>query len=178
MSIRSFALNMTALSILAMTSLLMPQLASAADVAAPRRLRSSTSVILTIYDASTISYGEDVDGYATVTSSDGTRTVGNGDVLRRQRRTICTIPVTQTSSCPPDAGTGFAAGTHMLTAVYSGDASHLGSTSNGVPIVVLPDVTTISLTSSANPASYGQSIAVYGIGRGRPCNSFGTDPAS
>jgi len=125
----------------------------------------ATTVVLTISTASTISYGEDVGGYALVSSSDGT-TLSGTVTFYDGATNICTIPVTQTTSCPPGAGTGFVAGTHMLTAAYSGDSTHLSSTSNGVPVVVLPDVTTLSLTSSSNPASYGNIVSFTTTARG------------
>src|SRR5258708_10365916 len=78
---------------------------------------------------------------------------------------ICTIPVAPSASCPASAGAGFAVGTHVLTAVYSGDSTHLGSTSAAVTAVVLPlaatKVQTVTmLTSSADPATSGQSVRV------------------
>jgi hypothetical protein len=117
----------------------------------------ATTVVLTISTASTISYGEDVGGYALVTSSDGT-TLSGTVTFYDGATNICTIPVTQTTSCPAGAGTGFVAGTHMLTAAYSGDSTHQGSISNGVPILVVPDITTLSLSSSANPVGYGSNV--------------------
>ena len=125
----------------------------------------ATSIVLTISTPLPASYGEDVGGYALVTSSDGSTLSGTVTFLDGATN-ICTIPVTQTTDCPASAGSGFATGTHMLTAVYSGDAGHQGSTSNGVPVAVLPDVTTISLTSGANPSMYGQSVALTATARG------------
>lgn len=117
----------------------------------------ATSILLTISTPSTLSYGEDVGGYALVTSSDGTALSGTVSFYDGATQ-ICTIPVTQTTSCPATAGAGFAAGAHLLTAAYSGDSTHQGSTSNGVPIVVVPDVTSLSVASSANPAVYGNNV--------------------
>lgn len=160
MSIQSFSRKTAAL--LALTAAPFPVLAQRLS---PQSTAVATSVVLTISNTSTISYGEDVSGYAVVTASDGTTLSGtvtfyDGDA------NICTLPVTQTTSCPPSAGVGFAAGSHLLMAVYSGDAAHLGSTSNGVPVTVVPDVTTVSLTSSANPAGYGQSVILTAMARG------------
>ncbi len=125
----------------------------------------ATTVVLTISTASTISYGEDVGGYALVNSSDGTALSGTVTFYDGATN-ICTIPVTQTTSCPASAGTGFVAGTHLLMASYSGDSTHQSSTSNGVPILVVPDVTTLSLTSSANPAGYGSNVMFNVTARG------------
>jgi hypothetical protein len=167
MSIRSFALKtavlltLTAAPFPALTQQPSPSGTAKGETtaASPQSTGVATSVVLTLSNPSTISYGDDVGGYAVVTSSDGTTLSGtvtfyDGNV------NICTIPVTQTTSCPPSAGAGFAAGTHLLTAVYSGDATHLRSTSNGVSVTVVADVTTVSLSSSANPANYGQSVVL------------------
>ncbi len=157
MSIRSFALKTAALLALATLPSSMPakppQQASANSITGV-----TTSIVLIITTPSSISYGEDVSGYAQVSSNDGSTLTGTVTFYDGTIN-ICTIPVTQTTSCPASAGTGFAVGSHMLTAAYSGDTTHLGSISNGVPIMVVPDATTITLTSSANPGLYGQSVA-------------------
>lgn len=124
----------------------------------------ATNVVLIITTPTTISYGEDVGGYALVSASDGSTLTGMVTFFDGAAN-ICTIPVTQTTSCPPDAGTGFAVGTHFLTAAYLGDATHLGSTSNAVPIIVVPDVTILSLTNSANPTIHGQPVAFTATAR-------------
>ena len=72
---------------------------------------------------------------------------------------ICTIPVAPSASCPASAGAEFAVGTHVLTAVYSGDTTHLGSTSAPVTVTVVPVATptkaqTVTmLTSNLDPAT-------------------------
>ena len=147
MPIRRIAIKTVAL--LALSA--MPLTAAATGVA--------TSVVLIITTPSTIYYGEDVSGYAQVNSGDGSTLTGTVTFYDGTLN-ICTIPVNQTTSCPPSTGTGFAVGTHMLAAIYSGDATHPGSTSNAVPITVVPDATTVSLASSADPAVYGQNIVL------------------
>jgi len=146
MPMRSFALK--TITLLAAVMLL-PAARAATGIA--------TNVVLTVTTPSTISYGEVVAGYAVVSASDGSTLSGTVSFFDGAAN-ICTIPVTQTTSCPPSAGTGFAVGTHMVTVVYSGDGGHLGSTSNAVPVVVVPDVTTVSLASSSNPAATGESV--------------------
>lgn len=145
MSIRGFVLKMAA----ALALGAMPGIASAAGV--------SSSVVLTITTPLTISYGQTVDGYANVTASDGSTPTGTISFYDGGQN-ICVIPVAQAGSCPASAGTGFAVGTHTLTAVYSGDAMRTGATSNTVTVMVLPDTTAVSLESSANPAATGQSV--------------------
>ena len=116
-----------------------------------------TSVVFTVTTPSTIYFGQVVDGYAKVSSSDGSDVTGtitfyDGTV------NLCVIKVEQGASCPVSVGTGFAAGMHALTAVYSGDAGHSGSASNAVSVGVLQDATTASVTSSVNPAAYGERV--------------------
>ena len=117
----------------------------------------SSSVVLTITSPSTIYFGQSVDGYANVTTSDGSTPTGT-ITFYDGAQDICSIAVAQQGSCSADTGTGFAVGSHPISAVYSGDATHSGSTSNTVTVVVLQDGTTVSLTSSANPATVGQSL--------------------
>jgi hypothetical protein len=124
-----------------------------------------TSVVLMITTPSTIFYGQVVDGYAQVTASDNS--VLSGTITFFDGATnICVIPVAQKAGCPASAGVGFAVGTHLLTAVYSGDATHAGSTSNAVSVAVLPDATTTSVVSSVSPAVAGQSVAFTATVRG------------
>ena len=64
----------------------------------------------------------------------------------------------------PVSGTGvwftlpLAIGTHPLTAVYSGDTNFLGSTSPVLNQVVNPATLTVSISSSANPATLGAPV--------------------
>lgn len=171
MSIQSFALKtailiaLISVSLPAQTQPLSTNQTTEKPVATSQTATVTTSVVLTISTASTISYGEDVGGYALVTSSDGSALSGTVTFYDGATN-ICTILVTQTTSCPASAGTGFVTGTHMLTAAYSGDSTHQSSTSNGVPVVVIPDITTLSLTSTANPASYGSMATFTATARG------------
>ena len=121
-----------------------------------------TTTVLTITSPLTITFGQEVGGTAQVTAIDGR--LATGTITFYDGATnICTIAVAASASCPASAGTGFAVGTHVLTAVYSGDATHLGSTSAAVTVVVLPVATTKAqtvtmLTSSVDPATSGQSV--------------------
>jgi len=47
---------------------------------------------------------------------------------------------------------------HTVTAVYGGDGGHLGSTSASLTQTVAKDATTTTVSSSASPASYGQTV--------------------
>jgi hypothetical protein len=122
-----------------------------------------TTVVLTITSPLTITFGQSVNGSAQVTSSDGS--LATGTITFYDGATnICAIPVAPSASCPASAGANFALGMHVLTAVYSGDTTHLGSTSAAVTVTVLPVTTptkaqTVTmLTSSVDPAASGQSV--------------------
>lgn len=112
-----------------------------------------TMVVFTISTPSTIYFGQTVSGSAIVTASDGSTPTGTISFFDGTTN-ICTIAVTQAASCPASAGSGFAVGRHTLTAVYSGDSTHQGSTSAPVTVTVLPLAPTtnefsISVTGSA-----------------------------
>lgn len=51
-----------------------------------------------------------------------------------------------------------AVGTHIITAIYLGDAKDGGSTSNTVTVVVSSATTTVTLTPSQNPTNFGQAL--------------------
>jgi hypothetical protein len=122
-----------------------------------------TTVVLTITSPLTITFGQAVNGSAQVTASDGSLPTGTISFYDGATN-ICTIPVAPSASCPASAGAAFAVGTHVLTAVYSGDTTHLGSTSAPVTVTVVPVATptkaqTVTmLTSNLDPATTGQSV--------------------
>jgi Bacterial Ig-like domain (group 3) len=146
-SIRKLTRN--ALNVAALLSLTAaPMLASTAI---------SSSVVLTLTTPATIYFGQTVDGYAQVNSNDGSPLTGT-ITFYDNSTAICVISTDANATCPASAGENFAAGTHAVTAVYSGDAEHSASTSNAASITVLQDSTTTSIASTINPATYGQSI--------------------
>lgn len=117
----------------------------------------STKIMLTITSPSSIYFGQTVTGDARVTASDGS-TPGGTITFYDGAQSICLIPAVQSASCPASTEAAFTAGTHVLMAVYSGDASHTRSSSNVVTVTVLPDETTTRMVSSVNPAALGQSV--------------------
>jgi hypothetical protein len=54
----------------------------------------------------------------------------------------------------------FQGGTHSITAVYSGDSNYAGSTSTALTETINTASSTVSLASSQNPASFGQSVTL------------------
>ena len=103
-------------------------------------------------------FGQSLDGVAIESANDLTGTIAfyNGSTI------FCVIPANLQSgsnTCPPQSGF-FPAGTNTVTAAYSGDANHQPSTSNGIVVTVLKDPTTAIVTSSINPSSFGQAVAL------------------
>lgn len=80
-----------------------------------------------------------------VTFQDGSIALGTGNLSNG----TATLPVTTLSG-----------GVHSLTAAYGGDANSLASTSAAFTLTVNPASTTTTLTSSANPSMYGQSVTL------------------
>jgi hypothetical protein len=113
---------------------------------------SSTPLISPI----TMYVGQSVDGVAVESAINltGTITFYSGSTI------FCQLNANlQAGSniCPPQAGF-FPPGTSTVTVVYSGDSTHAPSTSNGIVVIVLPDTTTATLTSSLNPSGFGQPV--------------------
>jgi len=133
----------------------------------------SSSVVLTITSPGTIYFGQSVDGYANVTTSDGTTPTGS-ITFYDGTQGICTIPVTPSASCPASTGTDFAVGSHVISAVYSGDSTHAGATSNAASVTVLQNPTAVSLVSSANPAASGQPVTLTATAAGSYAMPTGT----
>jgi large repetitive protein len=80
-----------------------------------------------------------------VTFKDGTATIGSGTV---------------SGGVATFSTTGLAPGTHLITAVYSGDIDDSGSTSTALTQTVTQVGTTIVLGSGANPANAGGSLTL------------------
>jgi large repetitive protein len=70
-------------------------------------------------------------------------------------------PVAIANGVATYSSSGFTAGSHTLTAAYSGDGNYAGSTSTAAATLTVsaPGTTTV-LTSSSNPSVFGQSITL------------------
>ncbi len=120
----------------------------------------------------TMSYGEYWNGEFGVSAVDGSMLTGtinlqdvyNGVLLP----VLCSLPAGVAGACPVSVGTtlGTSVGVNVLSATYTGDATHAPSQSTPVTITVLPDTTTATLTSSLNPAIQGQSVTFTAIFNG------------
>jgi hypothetical protein len=85
----------------------------------------------------------------TVTFEDGGSSIGTGTL---NANGVATLAIST-----------LAAGSHSLTALYGGDATHGTSVSNTVTQVVNTAASSIILTSSANPSAVGQGVAFTAI---------------
>ncbi len=124
-----------------------------------KAVKATTTTVLTITSPLTISFGQPLSETAQVTTVAGTALTGTISFFDGAT-SLCTIAVSAVS-CPTGSGTGFAVGTHVLTAVYSGDDAHLGSTSAPVTVVVTPVAqaqTVTMLTANLDPETVGQSV--------------------
>lgn len=120
-------------------------------------VRVPSTVALTITTPASIVYGEAIDGLAQVTATDGSAVTGTVTFFDGTI-SFCTLTLTDGASCPLGTETGFGAGTHVFTAVYSGDVTHASATSNSITVTVAQDKTTTALAASANPAPAGTKI--------------------
>jgi hypothetical protein len=146
-----------------------PTLTTAAQSVA----KAPSTVALTITTPVSVIYGEAIDGLAQVTATDGSGVTGtvtffDGTV------SFCTLTLTNGASCPPGSETGFGAGIHVFTAVYSGDATHASSTSNAVTVTVAQDTTTTTLATSANPVPAGTQVIYTAAVAGAHAPAAGT----
>lgn len=121
------------------------------------QMKVSTTVALNVTSPLTLAYGETVDGVAQVTASDGS-TVTGSVTFYDGTNSFCTLALTNGASCPDGAARGFEVGTHLFTAVYSGDSIHAGATSNAVTVAVQPDTTTTVAASSAATVAVGGGV--------------------
>ena len=113
-------------------------------------------------------FGQTWNGTMDAFADDGsllTGTISLMDDYNGVTSTLCTLQVTSGGACSPSVGTtvGTGVGVHILTAVYSGDANHMASSSQTVTITVLQDTTTATLKGAPNPSPAGQPVTFTAI---------------
>ena len=100
-------------------------------------------------------YGQTFNESTQVVSGDGTthspEPSASSTSTPAKTTTLCTISVTPGNYCPPGFNTTYFPGANVITAVYSGDATHLASSSPPITINMIPDATLVTLTSSGDP---------------------------
>jgi parallel beta-helix repeat protein len=97
-------------------------------------------------------YGQTFNEISQAVSGDGTALTGTIsfiDVNAGKTTTLCVIPVAPGNYCPPSFNTTFIPGANVITAVYSGDATHLSSTSAPITIDMVPTLSYASISSSS-----------------------------
>ncbi|MBA0086494.1 MAG: Ig-like domain repeat protein, partial [Acidobacteria bacterium Pan2503] len=85
-----------------------------------------------------------------VTFYDGTNVLGTASVVNNNNQ----------QNIAQLTAAGLLGGTHSITAVYSGDANYTGSTSSALTETVNAASSTVSIATSQNPATFGQSITL------------------
>ncbi len=113
--------------------------------------QSSSSVSLAA-SSNPSTYGSSVTFTATVTPSaaTGTLTFMDGSTVLGTRNVI--------GGSAPYSTSTLAAGTHSITAVYSGDANYNSSTSSTLTQTVNTANATVTVSSSSNPSTYGSVV--------------------
>lgn len=107
---------------------------------------------------------------ATVTAASGTPT--GSVVFKDGKKTVATIALANSQAAYSVAYS--ATGVHNLTATYTGDNNHDGSTSKVLHQVVrkLPAKTTVSVTTSGSPSQFGDTVTFTAT----VASTFGTPP--
>lgn len=116
----------------------------------------AASTTLAAADVNPANYGQTVTLSATVQSTGGTPT---GSVTFIDgTSTLGTVTLANAAAQLPV--TNFGAGSHSITAKYSGDTNFSGSTSSALTETINQLATTTTLSSSLNPATVGQAITL------------------
>ena len=127
---------------------------------------TSTTLIVSSTDttpgvATPIYYGQIIgDTAVEAVISDGPGAIDGGNMLYYiDGKLTCTLTANAGGICPPPTGQGYNAGTHTTYSMYSGDANFQPSSSPIYTVVVQPDPTQTTVTSSAGTTTPpGQSI--------------------
>ncbi|HEY8998163.1 MAG TPA: Ig-like domain-containing protein [Edaphobacter sp.] len=161
---RMMRLRKLVVTLLVMEGMAWAQVASA-PVAGQTASSVASMVSLQVTSAMTVSYGEAVNGVAQVTSGDGSAVTGTVTFYDGET-TLCTLALKDGASCPESASMGFGVGAHVLTTVYSGDATHTAASSNAVTVMVKQDATSTSLASATNPVAAGGNVVFAAVVQG------------
>ena len=127
------------------TSAALTQIVSASTI-------STTTAVTASLNPST--YGQQVTFSATVSPSSG----ATGTVTFMDGVVTLGTSALNASSVATFSTSTLAVGTHSITAQYSGDATHAGSTSPALPQIVNKATTTTALASNNNPSKPGQPV--------------------
>jgi hypothetical protein len=124
---------------------------SASSPVLTQTVKATTATTLTANNASIV-LGQTVQLTASIAPATATGTVqflDGGSAIGS---------VTLSSGAAVLTASTLAVGSHSLTAVYSGDGNNVASTSSAVVVTVSKAASTVTVTSSLNPAVSGQSV--------------------
>jgi hypothetical protein len=133
---------------------------------------SSASVTETVNKASTTltlasaanpsTFGQNVAFTATISAVAPGAGTATGSVVFTVDGATTTVPVDGSGKATLSRA-DLAAGPHTLSAAYNGDGNFTGSISNTVTQTVNQDSSSVALSSSANPADFGATIALTAV---------------
>ncbi len=103
-------------------------------------------------------FGQPITLTATVAAVSGSGTLAGTVTFLDGSRTLQTVTLSGGKVIFTTAALG--AGSHSLTAVYSGSTTFAGSTSSALTQTVKSATTRVTLSSSANPATFGQLVTL------------------
>ena len=109
--------------------------------------------------APTVQYGSSLTFTAKVTVPSGSATP-NGKVTFYDGTTAISGPVALTGDVASFTTTTLGAGTHSISAAYSGDLSTLASSSSSIRETVTKRATATNVTASPNPSTVGQAVTL------------------
>ncbi len=89
-----------------------------------------------------------------------TPATGTGSVQFLDGTAVLRAPGPSAAGPHRSRSTTLAAGPHSITAVYSGDANTNGSTSAVLTQTVKQGASSVALTSSVNPSTFGQAVTL------------------
>jgi uncharacterized membrane protein len=122
------------------------------SAAVAQTVNKAASTVALVSSANPSTFGQSVTFTATVSPASATGTVQFLDGAA----SLGTATVSSGSAAL--AISTLATGAHSITAVYSGDATYLTSTSAAVAQTVNKVATSVALASSLNPSAFGQSV--------------------
>lgn len=121
---------------------------------------AATAVVLTGTTA-VITYGQSFGGMATVSAATGDAMSGTVSFLDNGQA-LCTAGAAP-ANCPAVAGYVFGAGTHAITATYSGDGTHAASSSAAMVLLVLKNSVSATVRNSSGEVTVGDAVTLTAV---------------
>jgi hypothetical protein len=132
---------------------------AAANVVNVVQISKAETITALASEASPIPVGQPATFYAFVDPVLGENTLTGSIVFKSGSTVLGTVPVSSNQAIFTTSS--LAAGSHMITAAYSGDTNGLASTSAAMTqVVIQPSSTTTALTSNLNPSVTTQAVTL------------------